>query len=94
MCSTNVVDRVTVTANGKRQIQVKNFYKNRERAAENSSRHFKWVKLVKVMKSKRRVKGKHGHTLQIHVCGLQKSDSKPLYSNKVAYLFVGLGAPN
>ena len=72
MCSTNVVDRVTVTANGKRQIQVKNFYKNRERAVENSSRHFLWVKLVEVMKIKRRVKGKHGHTLQIHVCGLPK----------------------
>ena len=38
--SLNVVDRVTVTSKGKRQIQVKNFYKNRQRAVENSPRHF------------------------------------------------------
>ena len=69
MCSTNVVDRVTLTVNGKRQIQVKTLLLKTEneqlKTVQNISNS--WVKLVKVVKSKRQVKGKHGHLLQIHV---------------------------
>ena len=69
MCSTNVVDSVTLTANGKRQIQVKTLFLKTEneqlKTVQNISNS--WVKLVEVVKSKRQVKGKHGHLLQIRV---------------------------
>ena len=52
---------------------------NRKWADKNSSKQFLWIKncvnkttnlCVEIMKSKKQVKGKRGHMIQIHICHL------------------------
>ena len=71
--------RVTLTGNGKREIQVDSI-SNKKIAGKNSSKQFLWIKLawnnlfnffVEVMNSKRQEKGKLGHVVQIHFCHLK-----------------------
>ena len=68
--------RVTLTANGKREIQVENISnkKQQAKAAQSNSYGFIWREtidfFVEVINSKRQEKGKLGHVVQIHFCRL------------------------
>ena len=67
----------TYTANGKRQIQVENFSKqkmSRQNKLKTILMDKKFLEAsnlcVEIMNSKRQVKGKLGHVVQIRVCRL------------------------
>ena len=67
----------TYTANGKRQIQAENFSKqkkSKQKQLKTILMDKKWRETtnlcLEMMKSKREVKGKLGHVLQLRVCRL------------------------
>ena len=68
--------RVTLTANGKREIQVENISNKKQqvKTAQSNSYGFLWREtinfFVKVMNSKRQEEGKLDHAVQIHFCRL------------------------
>ena len=67
----------TYTANGKRQIQAENFSKqkkSKQKQLKTILMDKKWRETtnlcLEIMKTKRQVKGKLGHVLQLRVCRL------------------------
>ena len=67
----------TYTANGKRQIQAENFSKqkkSKQKQLKTILMDKKWRETtnlcLEIMKTKRLVKGKLGHVLQLRVCRL------------------------
>ena len=68
--------RVTLTANGKREIQVENISNKKQqvKTAQSHSYGFLWREtidfFVEVINSRRQEKGKLGHAVQIHFCRL------------------------
>ena len=68
--------RVTLTANGKREIQAENISNKKiaGKTVQRNSYGFLWRETIdffaEVINSKRQEKGKLGHAVQIHFCRL------------------------